>query len=227
MTVLRRHPLADQAADALLLRIGSGEWALGHRLPGETTLAAQLGVGRSTVREAIRQLAGRGVLESRQGSGVFVISVDATEDWATLLRRAGIVAIIETRLAIETEAAALAADRRTPADLRALRRALDRRAALLDVGVEDHVDADTAFHRAVVTSAHNEVLTELFDGLVPRLRPAMIDLVRFAPAPSAAADHASHEDLVEAIRAGRPETARAASRSHLAQLLERVSADSA
>ncbi|MBX9921568.1 MAG: GntR family transcriptional regulator, partial [Mycolicibacterium frederiksbergense] len=78
---VQRHPLAAQAAELLLTRIRDGEWPLGHRIPGETTLAAQLGVGRSTLREAIRELAGRGVLESRQGAGVFVTAVDATEDW--------------------------------------------------------------------------------------------------------------------------------------------------
>lgn len=224
MTVLRRHPLADQAAEALLARIGSGEWALGHKLPGETSLAAQLGVGRSTVREAIRQLAGRGILESRQGSGVFVVSLDDREDWDAVLRRAGIIAIIETRVAIEAEAAALAAVRRTPSDLRTMRRALARRAELLDAPVEEHVDADTAFHRAVVASAHNDVLSELFDSLVPRLHPAMVELVRVAPASSPSADHGSHEQLFETIRAAAPDAARAASRSHLAQLTARLTA---
>ncbi|MSW65357.1 MAG: GntR family transcriptional regulator, partial [Actinobacteria bacterium] len=127
MTQLTRVPLADQAADVLLARIRSGEWALGARLPGETTLAPQLGVGRSTVREAIRQLAGRGILDSRQGSGVYVTALDAPEDWEQVLRRADIVTVIEARTAIEVEAAALAATRRTPSDLRAIRRALEAR----------------------------------------------------------------------------------------------------
>src|SRR5690242_21276334 len=117
MAQVRRAPLADQAADLLLARVRSGEWHLGAKLPGETTLAPQLGVGRSTVREAIRQLAGRGVLASRQGAGVFVIALDAPEDWDAVLRRADIVSVIEGRIAIETEAAALAAARRTPAEI--------------------------------------------------------------------------------------------------------------
>ncbi|MEV5392712.1 winged helix-turn-helix domain-containing protein, partial [Nocardia farcinica] len=124
---VRRHPLAAQTAELLLERIRAGEWALGHRLPGETTLAAQLGVGRSTVREAIRELAGKGVLDSRQGAGVFVTALDVTEDWDAMLHRADIAAVIEARIAIEAEAAALAARRRTPADLRALRRSLAAR----------------------------------------------------------------------------------------------------
>lgn len=177
MEQLHRRPLADQAAEALLLRIRQGEWELGAKLPGETTLAVQLGIGRSTVREAIRQLAGRGVLSSRQGAGVFVVALDVPDDWDAVLRRADIVAVIEARAAIETEAAALAAERRTPADVRAIRRALwdrgDRRTIL-----EDHVDADTAFHRSIVAAAHNPILLELFDGFTPRLRQAMIDMLR-------------------------------------------------
>ncbi|MGN0122640.1 FadR/GntR family transcriptional regulator, partial [Rhodococcus rhodochrous] len=99
MTVVRREPLADQAAELLLERIRSGEWPLGAKLPGETTLAPQLGVGRSTVREAIRQLAGRGILTTRQGAGVFVTALDAPEDWTRTVARADILAVIEARIA--------------------------------------------------------------------------------------------------------------------------------
>ncbi|WP_292698604.1 GntR family transcriptional regulator, partial [Microbacterium sp. 69-10] len=122
MMQVRRVPLAELAAGALLERIQSGEWSLGAKLPGETTLAPQLGVGRSTVREAIRLLAGRGILDARQGSGVYLMALDVAEEWEQVLRRADIVAVIEARTAIEVEAAMLAAQRRTPADLRAIRR---------------------------------------------------------------------------------------------------------
>jgi DNA-binding FadR family transcriptional regulator len=100
MDQVRRTPLADQAAELLLDRIRSAEWALGQKLPSEATLGPQLGVGRSTVREAIRKLAGRGVLASRQGAGVFVMALDAPADWDTVLRDAGIIAVIEARLEI-------------------------------------------------------------------------------------------------------------------------------
>jgi DNA-binding FadR family transcriptional regulator len=121
---IQRTPLADQVADLLLDRIRSEEWALGEKLPGETRLAAQLGVGRSTIRESIRQLVGRGVLSSRQGAGVFVTALDAPDGLDVVLRRADIAAVVETRLAVETEASALAAQRRSPAQLRAIRRAM-------------------------------------------------------------------------------------------------------
>ncbi|MEC3958856.1 FadR/GntR family transcriptional regulator [Nocardia sp. CDC153] len=217
MAQVQRHPLAAQAAEVLLTRIREGEWELGHRLPGETTLAAQLGVGRSTLREAIRELAGKGVLESRQGAGVFVTALDAAEDWDTVLRRSDIVTVIEARIAIEAEGAALAARRRTPADLRSMLRALAARAESGD-SVEGLVDADTAFHRTVVAAAHNDILLELFNAFVPRSRHAMIDMLRIRPMRAPAADHGAHEDLYNAIRGRDPEAAATASRVHLTSL---------
>ncbi|MFE3445740.1 FadR/GntR family transcriptional regulator [Nocardia sp. NPDC059180] len=216
---VRRHPLAEQAAELLLSRIRGGEWPLGHRLPGETTLAAQLGVGRSTVREAIRELAGKGVLASRQGAGVFVTALDVTEEWDIVLRRATIASVIEARIAIEAEAAALAAHRRTPADLRSLRRALAARAAEGQT-VAEHVDADMEFHRAVLVAAHNDILVQLFDAFLPRLRLAMIDMLEIRPVPSERADHAAHEQLADAIAARNPTAAAELSRSHLTALKE-------
>ncbi len=223
MPQLQRRPLADQAAEALLARVRDGEWELGAKLPGETTLAAQLGVGRSTVREAIRQLAGRGVLSPRQGAGVFVIALDAPDDWDAVLHRADIVAVIEARAAIEGEAAALAATRRTPADARAIRRALRERGERRSI-LEDHVDADTAFHRSIVVAAHNPILLELFDGFTPRLRQAMVEMLRLRGAGGAGhtfgtdPDHRAHEQLADAVLARDPAAAAALSRAHLAQL---------
>jgi DNA-binding FadR family transcriptional regulator len=208
--------LAAQAAEVLLGRIRAGEWPLGHRLPGETTLAVQLGVGRSTLREAIRELAGQGVLESRQGAGVFVTALDRAEDWETVLRRSDIVTVIEARLAIETEAAALAALRRTPSDLRMMRRALAGRAVA--ESIEALVDADTAFHRTVLVAAHNDVLLQMFDAFVPRLHHAMVDMLSIRPLADPAADHTAHERLFEAIRARAADTAATASRVHLTAL---------
>jgi DNA-binding FadR family transcriptional regulator len=217
-----RTPLADQAAALLLDRVRGGEWALGAKLPGENTLAGQLGVGRSTVREAIRQLAGRGVLISRQGSGVFVAALDAAEDRAEVMRRASIVAVIEARVAIEAEAAALAAERRTPAQMREIRRALAARA----VAVHDaaaHVDADLAFHRAVVVAAGNPVLTDLYDLSTPRMREAMIDMLAMVGRFGSDADHAAHSDLADAVADRRGHDAARASRDHLTALKEALS----
>jgi DNA-binding FadR family transcriptional regulator len=214
-----RTPLADQAAELLLNRIRTGEWELGSKLPGETTLAPQLGVGRSTVREAIRQLAGRGVLSSRQGAGVFITALDVRQDWGQVLQRADIIAVIEARIATETEAARLAANRRTPSDVRAIRRALDSRMQHM-AGIEEHIDADTRFHRTVIIAAHNPILLELFDGFTPRLRQAMIDIVRMRGDYGGDADQRSHHSLVEAIADRQEGVAAERSRAHLLSLVQ-------
>jgi DNA-binding FadR family transcriptional regulator len=217
--------MADQAAALLLDRIRSGEWALGERLPGETTLGPQLGVGRSTVREAIRQLAGLGVLASRQGAGVFVAALDVREDWDAVLRRSDVVDVVEARIAIETEAAGLAARRRTPADLRAIRRALAERAERR-MAPEEHVDADTAFHRSIVAAAHNPILTDLFDGFTPRVRQAMLEMLRIRRSFGGDADQQAHARLAEAVAARDEAGAAEASRAHLLALRDGMSLSS-
>lgn len=225
MGQVQRTSLADQAAGLLLERIRAGEWQIGAKLPGETTLGPQLGVGRSTVREAIRQLAGRGVLQTRQGAGVFVTALDVSDDWDVVLRQADIAAVIEGRIAIETEAAALAAQRRTATDVRAMRRALARR-VVAGQSTEEYVDADMVLHRTVVAAAHNIVLLELFDGFVPRVRQAMIDMLDLRPAGSPCDANASgddqdaHAQLVQAITDRDPATAAQLSRAHLTGLKE-------
>lgn len=214
---VQRNRLAAQAAQLLLERVKAGEWALGARLPGETALGAQLGVGRSTLREAIRELAGKGVLETRQGSGIFVTALDAGEDWGEVLGRASIASVIEARIAIETEAAALAAARRTAADLRGMRRALKQR-SIEGQDPESLVDADMALHRAIVSAAHNDVLIELFDGFVPRIRQAMVDMLRLRQAGPNASDQPDHDAVVQAIADADAQGAAAASRAQLSAL---------
>ncbi|KXO88939.1 FadR/GntR family transcriptional regulator [Tsukamurella pseudospumae] len=219
MPPIRRASLADQAADALLARIRSGEWELGDRLPGETTLAPQLGVGRSTVREAIRRLAGIGVLATRQGAGVFVTRLEAPSGMDTLLDGAAIDAVIEARIAIEVEAAALAARRRTEEDLDAVRAALAIRAAHRGDLVR-HVETDTDFHRAVIAAAHNPVLLEMFDGIAAHLRRAMIDMLRSRSGGFGDdGDQDSHADLLAAIERHDAAAAAALSREHLSGML--------
>lgn len=216
---VQRASMAEQAAEVLLQRIRSGEWPLGAKLPGETTLAPQLGVGRSTTREAIRQLAGRGVLTSRQGAGVFIAALEVPEDWQSTLSRADIVDIIEVRVAIETEAARLAARRRLPAHLRRIRRSLTAREQGSST-IEAFVDADMNFHRSVIEAAQNPLLTELYDGLTPRIRQAMIEMLRRSHSYANAEDQARHDRLTEAIAACDVVTAADSARTHLETLQE-------
>ncbi|MEU6852660.1 GntR family transcriptional regulator [Actinacidiphila alni] len=122
----RPSPLVEQAAQHLRERIAAGRWPVGARLPGETALAASLGVGRSTVREAVRALAGAGMLRARQGAGVFVIAAEPVEEWSVRLGRAAAADVHEVRALLEARAVRLAARRRTERDITALRAALAR-----------------------------------------------------------------------------------------------------
>jgi DNA-binding FadR family transcriptional regulator len=102
---VRPSPLVEQAAERLRAQITAGHWPVGTKLPGETTLAKELGVGRSTVREALRALAGAGLVQPRQGAGVLVTATRTVEDWPTRLRRAADTDGYEVRIAVEVHAA--------------------------------------------------------------------------------------------------------------------------
>ncbi|MEV2271683.1 FadR/GntR family transcriptional regulator [Nonomuraea africana] len=196
--MLRPSPLVDQATQHLREEIAAGRYPVGTKLPGETTLAKTLGVGRSTVREALRALAGAGLLQARQGSGVFVIATEVAEEWPARLRRAAVADVYEVRMLVEVQAARLAAERRTPADLEALKAALAARRAAAAGDDAAFVDADIALHAAVVAAARNPVLTDLFAEFVPALRQGLIDLLDLR-GPDRNPGDASHAGLVTAI----------------------------
>ncbi|MFJ2605681.1 FadR/GntR family transcriptional regulator [Streptomyces sp. NPDC091279] len=207
--ILRPSPLVEQAADRLRAQIAGGHWPVGTRLPGETTLAKELGVGRSTVREAVRALAGAGLVRPRQGAGVFVIAVEPVTDWPTRLRRAAVSEVYEVRMAVEVHAARLAAHRRTPEDATALRAALAGRRAAAGADDAAFVEADIALHAAVVAAAHNPLLTSLFADFAPSLREGLTALLALLPL--RAADPQVHDDthaaLVRAVIEGDEEGA--------------------
>ncbi|WP_030617725.1 FadR/GntR family transcriptional regulator [Streptomyces sclerotialus] len=221
---LRPSPLVEQATQHLRDQITGGDWPVGTKIPGETTLAKTLGVGRSTVREALRALAGAGLVQARQGAGVFVVATEPQEDWAGQLRRSAVTDAYEVRMLIEVEAAQLAAERRTDADLTALHAALDRRRAAATGSDAEFVDADIALHHAVVAAAHNPVLTALFGEFVPVLRQRLIDLVELLDLRSADPNHgdAGHAALVDAVATGNAAAAGHALREELQQTLTRL-----
>ncbi|MEU8057826.1 FadR/GntR family transcriptional regulator [Microbispora bryophytorum] len=221
---LRRSPLVDQAVESLREQIAEGRWPVGTRLPGETTLATTLGVGRSTVREALRALAGAGLVQARQGAGVFVIATSPAEDWTARLRRAAVADVYEVRMLVEVQAARLAARRRTPDDVTALHAALEARRAAARESDAAFVDADIALHAAVVTAAHNPVLTDLFAEFVPRLREglvALVDLLDLRAGDPNPGDH-THAAFVGAVERGDADGAGRVLQEELEQTLGRL-----
>lgn len=210
---VERGGLVDRVIDEVVAEIDSGVWAPGDRLPSVAELAESLGVGRSTVREAVGALAHRGVLEVHQGRGTFV-AVPVEDTGALWLRRAEVLDVYEARRGLEVDAARLAARRRDEDDLAAIIAAAGaRHAARADGAVSEWAAADLALHRAVFAATHNPVLVRLFE----ELAAAMINAFEQQSAdPGSAVDTAhEHDALVAAITARDPDAAVHATTSYL------------
>ena len=220
-----RTSLVDSAIEQLRAQIGSGAWQVGDRIPTEHELASLLQVGRNTVREAVRVLVHSGMLQSRQGEGTFVRS---SSDPAAVLhgvQRAGVRDVLEVRAALETEAARFAALRHTGDDLARMRTALDAEETILRDepergGREATVEHDLEFHTALVESAHNPALTEVYRYFSASVRESMRSSSGDQDMPEV--DLASHRALIDAVESGDPDAAEAACRLLLAEPMAAV-----
>ncbi|MFG3347827.1 FadR/GntR family transcriptional regulator [Streptomyces sp. NPDC048018] len=213
-----RTSLVDSVVAQLRAQLADGEWAVGDRIPTEHDLAQLLGVGRNTVREAVRVLVHSGLLESRQGNGTFVRS---TADPAAVLqgvRHAGARDVLELRAALEAEAARLAAARRDTHDLLRLRAALT---TLREEGDRD-ADADLAFHLAVVETTHNAAFLEVYRFFSAQVHEVLVDALGDREMPPVDID--LHEALVVAVEKGDAEAAEAGARELLRLPMETLAA---
>ena len=157
-----RSKLAESVAKQLLAELREKQPEAGTRIPSERELMTALGVGRSTIREAINGLAMLGVLETRHGQGAFVIDpfagVEPPLAIGAALARGITRDLFEARLLVEVNVARLAAERRTDVDLREIEQALtDHEAAL--AGGASAVEPSVRLHRTIGVAAHNEILS--------------------------------------------------------------------
>lgn len=224
--IARGPSLVDRAIEALRNEIVGGAWPVGERIPTEPELVEAYGIGRNSLREAIRALVHAGLLETRQGDGTYVI---ATSDLAGAVRRrtgrAELLEVFELRRALEVEAARLAAQRRTDADLAELDRLLAARdTASRRPDLAEFVEVDVALHRAIVAAAHNSMLAELYDDFTAVLRDAIASSVDDTAREEQV--HA-HDDLVAAIRAGDAAAAQTATARFLDDLMVAIRAQGA
>lgn len=210
-----RTSLVDQVIDQLRAQVEEGTWPVGARIPTEPELASSLGVGRNTVREAIRALVHAGVLESRQGSGTYVRA--QTELSGVVRRRVADATtrdVFEVRRALETEAARLAAARRTEADIAALRAALERCEKSWESGdVAAFAQADAEFHKVAVEASHNAVLIDIYAELGDAVRTGV------ATVAAESGRHVDHTPIVAAIEAGDVDAAMKEAGCYLSELL--------
>jgi GntR family transcriptional regulator, transcriptional repressor for pyruvate dehydrogenase complex len=211
-----RKPLYEQVSDRLREFVDVNNLQPGARLMTERELAQQLSVGRSSVREAITALRIQGMVEVRHGDGIYLLRrpEDLISTLATELVETHIdhPYIWETRQALETQCARLAATRATPGDLRKLGRSLKTMEAEIAQG-NPGLEGDRQFHLGVAESSHNPILIRLLTGIRESLdRTSETSLTR---AGQPAKSLAQHQIIYDAIKARQPTEAADAMLAHL------------
>ncbi|MDB5807135.1 MAG: GntR family transcriptional regulator [Betaproteobacteria bacterium] len=225
----RPRNLAHQLVEGMSERIKSGALKVGDKLPTESELVATYGVSRTVVREAISHLQAAGLVETQHGIGTFVLEqsgganfrIDASE-MSTVM---DVLAVLELRISLETEAAGLAAQRRSEGQLEQLRRAL---AALIENVAQagDAASPDYQFHLQIALATGNPH----FAGLMSYLGTMVIPRNRVNTARLAQEDRVEylrrvnreHQDIFDAIERRDSDAARAAMRTHLGNSRERL-----
>jgi GntR family transcriptional regulator, transcriptional repressor for pyruvate dehydrogenase complex len=214
---IRRNAVAHQAIATIKRMIVRGDLQAGQRLPAERELAAQLGVSRPSLREAIRALIALNILESRHGEGTFVSSLEPellTEpiDFVLQVGDGGIAALFEARGVLEAGIAALAAERATDLELAELEDFAKRGHTKLD-DPDAFIEHDVEFHDRIRRAARSPILASMLGSvstlsLETRRRTARSKTVR-------ARSQADHVRMVKTLKARDPEAARLAMIAHL------------
>jgi GntR family transcriptional repressor for pyruvate dehydrogenase complex len=231
---LEREATLAQRVEAELERlIVESRLGAGDRLPSERELASQFGVSRTVVREAVRALAAKQLVDVSVGRGTVVRMPSpkaAAESMKLLLLMqtdgAGVQKVSEIRHIIENEIAALAAERRTEADLERLAGILDEMRAHVDAP-DVYITSDVAFHAALAAATQNELFVVVLDSLVEIMIEVRLLTLRVPDIARLALSY--HERILEAVRSGDAQAARAIMDEHMdqatAKLLESVAAD--
>lgn len=225
----RSQGLAHDIVTTLTQRILLGQLAPGEKLPSESAIVGEYGVSRTVVREALSKLQAAGLVETRHGVGTFVLARDQRQglhlnhDTAVSVR-----GILELRLGLETQAAALAALRRSEAQLQHMREALDDYQASL-ANNDSSVEPDVRFHQLIAQATGNtyftDVIQHLGNSVIPRTRinaeeRGNTDLMKLGQLANL-----EHEAILNAIRRQDPDAARAAMLLHLSNSLERMTGE--
>jgi len=225
----RPRGLVTEIVESLAASIRDRQLQTGDKLPTEAEIMARFDVSRTVVRESISKLQASGLVETRHGIGTFVIQNQnagnfriAAADFATV---ADVISVLELRISLETEAAGLAAQRRTTENLEAMATAL--RAFQDSIHADsDAVPPDFQFHMEVARATGNrhfaDLMTYLGTMIIPRTR---VNTPQSAPEGRLSylqRVNGEHESIYNAIRSQDAEAARAAMRTHLSNSRERL-----
>jgi GntR family transcriptional regulator, uxu operon transcriptional repressor len=211
--------LYRQIADQLSKLIASGEFVVGQRFPAERELAAQLGVSRPSLREALIALELEGIIEVRVGAGIYVTSSSRQSEITPLREGDGPFELLHARRLIEGEIAASAARDATESALNGIRAALNEMARL-EQKRQDCSAADRDFHLQIAGATRNSVLTAVVKNLWDQGRGALWSLTEqhFQTPALRAATVQDHRAIFAALEAHDPGKARQAMHNHLARV---------
>jgi GntR family transcriptional repressor for pyruvate dehydrogenase complex len=211
---LGRPRLYEQVVERLREYVRVAELKAGDRLPPERDLADRLGVSRTSVRQAIVALEVQGLVEVRHGGGTYLVRdrLDAERLEAMLDRRRRLPDVLDARDALETKLAALAAVRRTDADLGQIDAALEGMADAIGGGGLG-IDEDQQFHGAVTVAAHSALLADFMAEISLSIAESRRESLRQPGRP--AQSLAQHREVAEAIRRGDADAAAQAMHEHV------------
>jgi DNA-binding FadR family transcriptional regulator len=199
MTSIKRNSLADEVAQRLQEQISLGVYKPGEKLPTEPALMQAYGVGRSSIREAVRILANSGVLRVQQGLGTFVeTSTGIEEPFPQRLRRATVNDLNEVRLLLEIKIAQKAALNRTQEDIQKMDSYLrQRKEASLADDIAACIEADINFHLTIAAASGNSILTDLYKTVAYHLKNHFS--TRFKDAANFRETQQLHKNLLNSI----------------------------
>jgi len=197
-----------------------GDWSPGEQIPPERELCQQLGVGRASLREALKALEIMGMIETRLGDGTYVCErlefLSRPLLWAiTSSSEAEVQELVEARKPIEVELAGLAAERATSADLKEIGVHLDQMEVSLHDG-EQFLRSDIAFHLAVAQAAHNNILMNVLLLIRNLLQNWIGSTLKIAGVVQKALEQ--HQSIFLAIAKKNPAAARSAMQNHLQEM---------
>lgn len=225
---LRKPKLADLVIGTLRKRIASGEYGAAGKLPTESQMTDIFGVSRTVVREAIAALAADGLVQPRQGAGVFVVAQPVNPFDAIGAETSNKISValnvLEVRMGIEIEAAGLAALRRSTSQEAAIQEAWNEFGRLLRLRIPTG-KTDFAFHRAIAQATNNPFYVEVLDSLGSRTIPCDVaspwGTESVLTHEYQAGLQREHNEILRAIAAQDAAAARQAMRDHLSRSQER------
>jgi GntR family transcriptional repressor for pyruvate dehydrogenase complex len=221
--IVQTSRLYEQIVLQIEESVQKGDLKVGDQLPAERELAEQFGVSRTAVREAVKALREKGIVEAFPGRGTFITNGTSHGIRQSLDRMVkngqpdGFAFLVEVREILEPEIASLAATRAQEEDLVAMREAV----SVMDSARQDpdaYIEADLDFHLSLAEAAANPLILSLIDSIVGILREQRIGIFRVEGGPERGQYH--HKRILNAIEHRDPQGARDAMKAHLGQVRE-------